>query len=85
MPEDSSRREEAQDFLHDPLSLIGLKEELRMRGAIKNNHLFGFTCLCILRPNLRQPRSVGIRVVPGDDELKKNYRVSGGSFLTSAG
>ena len=51
--------------MHDPLRLIGLKEELRVRGALQDDQIFGFGRFFVLRPDGWQPGPalVGVEVL----------------------
>src|SRR5215831_4801911 len=58
----SRRGKEPEDLAHDPLSLIGLKQELRVRRAVDDDQLLWLRGSLILRANPGEPRSVAARV-----------------------
>ena len=62
------RREELQDFVHDPSTLIRLEEKLGVRRTIENNQLLGLRSLFILGANARKASAVVVCIIPRDYE-----------------
>jgi hypothetical protein len=50
----SGRGQEPQDIAHDALPLIGLKEKLRVRGAIEDDQFLGLGRSLVLCPDAWQ-------------------------------
>src|SRR5580658_10993065 len=62
-------REKPENLAHQPLSLIGLENELGVRRPFENNQLFGVGSLLVLHADPEQPRlAVRARIVAAYDE-----------------
>jgi len=74
----SRRRKESQDLAHHAVSLIRLKEVLRLGRAIEDDQLLGLRRFLILLANPREPRSIRFSVVAGLDEQCDRLEFLGG-------
>src|SRR5262245_56359366 len=62
------RGKESQNLAHQPLSLIRLKNEVRMGGAFQDYQLFRARRFLVLRANSGKPESCVVGIVASQDE-----------------